>query len=358
MIRRLADRGRQEKEMIQLKIRRPDDFHLHLRDGREMEDVLAHSARVFQRAMIMPNLRDPVVNLARARAYRKRIFEALPDGLSFEPLMSLYLRDQTTVGEIREAASSGIVAAAKLYPAGATTNSESGVTDILAMADVFEEMEARKMPLMVHAEVMDPEVDIFDRERVFVEQILGPLVQRHAGLKVVLEHASTAGAIDFVRSSREGVAASITVHHLLLSRNDIFKGGINPHHYCLPIVKKERDRLALVEAATSGDRRFFAGTDSAPHSRCAKERPGGSAGIFSAPVAVSLYAEIFERSGALDKLDDFLSLHGAEFYALSPNQGELILKKERCRVPDCLPFGGGEIVPLWAGRKLQWSVMG
>ena len=341
---------------MQITIRRPDDFHLHLRDGARMKDALRFTARVFGRAMIMPNLRPPVKNLQDALEYRMRILEALPEGVNFLPLMSLYLRDETTVEEIREAAESGIVIAAKLYPAGATTNSASGVTKIESMARVFEEMSRRGLPLMVHAEVTDPAVDIFDREKVFLERVLGPLVGAHPGLKVVLEHASTREALSFVRESRSGIAATITVHHMLLSRNDIFSGGLKPHHYCLPVVKTEEDRQAIVEAATSGDPRFFAGTDSAPHTRGAKECSGGAAGIFSAPAAISLYAGIFDEVEALDRLEAFLSLNGAAFYGLSPNEESIRLDKVSVQIPEELPFGGETVVPLWAGRDIQWTV--
>lgn len=342
--------------MMQITIRRPDDFHLHLRDAARMKDALMFSARVFRRAIIMPNLRPPVKKLRQAVEYRKRILEALPEGADFTPLMSLYLCDETSVDEIREAAESGLVLAAKLYPAGATTNSASGVTKIEKMSRVFEEMSARKMPLLVHAEVTDPEVDIFDRERVFLERYLQPLVEAHPSLKIVLEHASTRDAIRFVQEARSGVAATITVHHMLLSRNDIFTGGLNPHHYCLPVVKTEEDRQAIVEAATSGDPRFFAGTDSAPHPRAAKECSGGAAGIFSAPVAVPLYAELFERAVALERLEAFLSIHGAAFYGLLPNEEKIRLEKVPTKVPKEYPFDRETVVPLWAGRDAQWRV--
>ncbi len=342
--------------MTQITIRRPDDFHLHLRDGARMRDALGFSARVFGRAMIMPNLRPPVTRLGEALEYRKRILEALPEASNFAPLMSLYLRDETSVEDIREASESGVVMAAKLYPAGATTNSSSGVTEIGKMGPVFEEMSECRMPLMVHAEVTDQEVDIFERERVFIETILAPLVEEYPALKVVLEHASTADAIAFVRQARPGVAATITIHHMLLSRNDILVGGLKPHHYCLPVVKTERDRRAIVEAATSGDTRFFAGTDSAPHPRSAKECSGAAAGIFSAPVAVPLYAQLFEQAGALDRLEAFLSLNGAAFYGLPPNEEMIVLEKFPLEVPVDLPFGDERVVPLWAGREVQWRL--
>jgi len=319
-----------------------------------MKDALLHTARIFRRALVMPNLRPPVRTVDDAAAYRQRILAALPENLDFLPLMSLYLTDQTGIPDIRAAAGSGIVAAAKLYPAGATTNSASGVTDIRKMDPVFDEMTRLKLPLLVHAEVTDPRVDIFDREKIFIETVLAPLAGRHPGLRLVLEHASTRDALTFVRGARPGVAATITAHHLLLSRNDIFRDGLNPHHYCLPIVKTEADRQALIEAATSGDPRFFAGTDSAPHPRKAKEQTGGAAGIFSAPAAVSLYAGVFEEAGALEKLEAFLSLNGAAFYGLAPNEERIRLRRTPMRVPDEVGFGDATAVPLGAGRKLPW----
>jgi len=342
--------------MTQITIIRPDDFHLHLRDGAGMADVLRSTAGIFSRAMIMPNLRPPVCTIEDAQVYRERILSALPEDLDFLPLMSLYLRNQTTEEEIRRAAESGIVAAAKLYPAGATTNSESGVTDLGKMHGVFMEMSAIGMPLMVHGEVTDPAVDIFDRERVFLERVFGPFVEKYPDLKIVLEHASTRDAVDFVRTARPGLGATLTAHHLSLSRNDIFSEGLNPHHYCLPVLKSETDRLALIKAAVSGNPRFFAGTDSAPHDRREKEKKGGAAGIYSAPVALAMYAEIFDHEDALDRLEAFMSQNGAAFYGLQPNKGMLRLEKVLTAVPEDLPFGEGRVVPLRAGRDLQWKV--
>jgi len=343
--------------MTQITIRRPDDFHLHLRDGEELADALIHTARVFMRGLVMPNLNPPVRTLESARVYRERILRALPEGVSFEPLMSLYLTDRTTPEDISKAAESGIVHAAKLYPAGATTNSESGVTDLGGMDEVFGRMSEIGMPLAIHGEVIDPSVDFFDRERVFVEAVLPGLTERHPELKIVLEHASTKEAIDFVRNARPGIASTLTAHHLLLTRNDIFTGGLNPHHFCLPVLKSAEDRRALVEAAVSGDPRFFAGTDSAPHTRRNKERTGGAGGIFSAPVAVEIYAEIFFAAGAIEKLGGFLSVNGALFYGLPPNEEKLVLERTPRPVPEELPFGGGTVVSLRAGNQVQWTVV-
>lgn len=345
------------EQPLELRIRRPDDWHLHLRDGAGMADVVRHSARQFDRAIVMPNLKPPILSTAMALAYRGRILDALPDGCRFDPLMTLYLTDRTTPEEIRTARASGIVLACKLYPAGATTNSESGVTDLGGLAPVFEAMQREGMPLLVHGEVTDPEVDIFDRERCFIDRRLAPLLADFPGLKVVLEHATTADAVDFVRNGPDRLAATITPHHLLFNRNAMLVGGIRPHLYCLPVLKRERHRQALVEAATSGHPRFFLGTDSAPHAVGAKENACGCAGAYSAHAALELYAEVFERAGALDRLEGFASHHGADFYGLPRNRGSLLLRAESWTVPDGYPFGDTQLVPLRAGERLRWRLV-
>jgi dihydroorotase len=342
--------------MHTLTITRPDDFHLHLRDGPEMASVVAASARCFGRAIIMPNLRPPVVNAAQALAYRGRILEALGGGHDFEPLMTLYLTEATTPADIREAKASGHVHGVKLYPAGATTHSDAGVRRIENVYPVLEAMAEAGLPLLVHGEVTDPEVDPFDREAVFIDRVLGPLVERFPGLKVVLEHATTEEAVAFVRAAPPRVAATITVHHLIYSRADMFRGGLRPHLYCLPLLKRERHRRALVEAATGGDGRFFLGTDSAPHGRSAKEASCGCAGVYSAPAALELYAAVFEEAGALDRLNDFAAVNGARFYGLAPNTGTVTLERSEWRIPGRLPFGPGEVVPLGAGETCRWKL--
>jgi dihydroorotase len=337
-----------------LEITRPDDWHLHLRDGAAMADAVGHSAAVFARAVVMPNLRPPVTGVDQARAYRDRIVAAVPPQLGFEPLMTLYLTDRTPPAEVGRAREEG-VAAFKLYPAGATTNSDAGVTDLEAVAATLEAMEAHGMPLLVHGEVTDPEVDIFDREAVFIERVLEPLLERHQGLRVVFEHVTTAEAVDFVRAVPGRVGATITPQHLLLNRNAILAGGVQPHHYCLPVLKRESHRRALVAAATGDDPRFFLGTDSAPHPRSAKEAACGCAGCFSAPVALALYAEVFDAAGALDRLEAFASLRGADFYGLPRNRGRVRLVRERRTVPEQLPFGDDVVVPLRAGGHVAWT---
>ncbi|MCD4748362.1 MAG: dihydroorotase [Thermoanaerobaculales bacterium] len=343
--------------MTDFTLARPDDWHLHLRDGAAMADVVGHTAEVFGRAIIMPNLQPPIVRTADALAYRKRILRALPRGTSFEPLMTLYLTDDTSVEEVRMAHQSGVVRAVKLYPAGATTNSDSGVTDFGRVEAVLALMAELALPLLVHAEVTDPDVDIFDREAVFIERILAPLVEAHPQLKVILEHATTAEAIAFVEGAREGVAATITPHHLLMNRNAIFTGGVRPHHYCLPVLKSERHRCELVRAATSGNRRYFLGTDSAPHEKETKEGSCGCAGIFSAHAAVALYAEVFETAGALDKLEAFASFFGADFYGLPRNKERILLRREPWEVPASYAFGSGSLVPLRAEEMVAWRVL-
>ena len=339
-----------------IEITRPDDWHLHLRDGAAMADVVGLSARQFARAIIMPNLKPPVVTTEQALAYRERILAALPEDSDFQPLMTLYLTDRTTPDEIERAKASGVVVACKLYPAGATTNSESGVTDIPRLKPVLEAMRAAGMPLLVHGEVTDEAIDIFDREPVFIERVLRPLIDLVPGLKVVLEHVTTAEAVNFVRSGPETLAATITPHHLLYNRNAILAGGIRPHFYCLPVLKRERHRLALVEAATSGHPRFFLGTDSAPHAIGTKECSCGCAGIFSAHAALELYAEVFDRAGALDRLEGFASLHGPDFYGLPRNPERIRLVRRLWKVPEHYAFGDSHVVPLSAGETLGWSI--
>ncbi|MEP7072591.1 MAG: dihydroorotase, partial [Nitrosospira sp.] len=305
--------------MTTLTFTRPDDWHLHLRDGEQMRAVLADTARRFGRAIVMPNLKPPVMTTAMALAYRERILAALPQGMRFEPLMTLYLTDNTTPAEIIESRKSGAIQAVKYYPAGATTNSAAGVTDIARCYATLETMEQAGMPLLVHGEVTDPEVDVFDKEKIFLERVLIPITQRFPQLRIVFEHITTREAVEFVRDASSNIGATITAHHMLLNRNALFQGGIRPHHYCLPVLKREIHRRTLIEAATSGNPKFFLGTDSAPHSRSTKETACGCAGIYTAHAAIELYAEAFEQAGALDKLEAFASFHGADFYQLPRN---------------------------------------
>ena len=341
----------------QLTITKPDDWHLHLRDGDVLPAVLPDTVRRFARAVVMPNLKPPVVNTELALAYRERILAALPAGAQFEPLMTLYLTDNTAPAEIGRARASGAVFAVKYYPAGATTNSDSGVTDIRKCLATLEAMTASGMPLLVHGEVTDPQVDVFDREKVFVERTLIPLVQRLPRLRIVLEHITTASAVKFVLAASDNVAATITAHHLLLNRNALFQGGIRPHHYCLPVLKREEHRQALLKAATSGNPKFFLGTDSAPHARHTKENDCGCAGIYTAHAGVELYAEAFETAGALDKLEAFASFHGADFYGLPRNAGQVTLVRRDRPVPEELPYGANTLVPLRAGSVVRWSLL-
>ena len=335
---------------------RPDDWHLHLRDGATMASVLPHSARQFGRAIVMPNLKPPVTTVAAAEAYRSRILAALPEGMSFEPLMTLYLTNNTNPDEIRRAVDSGFVHAVKLYPAGATTNSDAGVTDLKNCYKTLEVMQELDLPFLVHGEVTDPEVDVFDREAVFIERVMRPLRKDFPELKVVFEHITTRQAAEYVAEAEGPIAATITAHHLLYNRNEIFKGGIRPHYYCLPILKREEHRLALMTAATSGDERFFLGTDSAPHAQGAKEHACGCAGCYTALHAMELYAEAFERAGALDKLEAFASLNGPAFYNLEPNAGTITLRREQWSLPATLPLGELEVVPLNAGETINWKM--
>jgi dihydroorotase len=338
-------------------ITRPDDWHLHLRDGEALKAVLPDTASRFARAIIMPNLRPPVTNVDLAKAYRERILQALPVEAKFEPLMTLYLTDNTTAEEIARAKESGVVHGVKLYPAGATTNSDSGVTNIDKCADALAAMQELGMPLLVHAEVTDADVDVFDREKAFIDRHMRPLLEKYADLKVVFEHITTKDAVDFVSSATENVAATITVHHLLLNRNDMFKGGIRPHHYCLPILKREEHRKALLGAATSGSAKFFLGTDSAPHAKSAKEAVCGCAGMYTAHAAIELYAEVFETENALDKLEGFASFYGADFYGLPRNTEQISLVKSSWDVPESLPFDGDVLVPLRAGQAVTWRLV-
>ncbi|TSA48630.1 MAG: dihydroorotase [Nitrosomonadales bacterium] len=340
-----------------LVITRPDDWHLHLRDGVMLRDVLPDTARRFGRAIVMPNLRPPVTTVELALAYRSRILAALPAGMSFEPLMTLYLTDNTQPAEIAKAKASGLVHGVKLYPAGATTNADAGVTDIAKCYAALAEMERQGLPLLVHAEVTDAEVDVFDREAVFIERHMIPLTRQFPGLKLVFEHITTKQAADFVAGAPANVAATITAHHLLLNRNAMFAGGIRPHHYCLPVLKREAHRQVLVAAAISGNPKFFLGTDSAPHAKSAKEAACGCAGIYTAHAAIELYAEAFEQADALDRLEAFTSFYGADFYGLPRNRGTITLIKESWTVPQEIPLGDEVVVPLRAGDAMLWRLV-
>ncbi len=342
--------------MDRITLIRPDDWHLHLRDGPQMAAVVGDSARRFARAIVMPNLRSPVRTTQEALAYRGRILSALPEDVEFEPLLTLYLTDDTPPEEIALAKRSGHVHGVKLYPAGATTHADSGVTRISRCFNTLEQMEEQGLPLLVHGEVTDPEVDVFDREAVFIEVVLGPLLERFPGLRVVLEHITTREAAQFVEVTGANVAATITAHHLLLNRNALFQGGIRPHHYCVPVLKREAHREALVAAATSGNPKFFLGTDSAPHARDAKEAACGCAGVYTAHAALELYAVAFEEAGALDKLEGFASRFGPQFYKLPVNSGSVTLERDEWTVPASLPFGAGQLVPLRAGETIPWKI--
>jgi dihydroorotase len=343
---------------MELTLTRPDDWHLHLRDDDALAAVLPHTARQFARAIVMPNLKPPVRTLAEASAYRDRILAARPAGSSFEPLMTLYLTDNTAPDEVVAAHRSGLVKAVKYYPAGATTNSDSGVTDIGNCDAVFEVMQQIGMPLLLHGEVTGDAVDVFDREAVFIVRHLMPLVKRFPRLKIVLEHITTSQGAEFVAAKGDNVAATLTPQHLLYSRNAIFRGGLDPHFYCLPVLKREEHRAALVKAATSGNPKFFLGTDSAPHAKNRKEACCGAAGCYSALHALELYAEVFEAAGALDKLEGFASFHGADFYGLPRNTGRVTLRKEAWTVPESLPFPEAGLVPLRAGQRMDWRFIG
>ncbi|KAM7276893.1 hypothetical protein ACFE04_018759 [Oxalis oulophora] len=355
---------------MELTITRPDDWHLHLRDGDLLGAIVPHSANHFGKAIVMPNLKPPITTTAAAISYRESILKVLPSNSDFTPLMTLYLTDTTSPEEIKLARKSGAVFAVKLYPAGATTNSQDGVTDLFGKClPVLEEMVEQNMPLLVHGEVTDPDVDVFDREKVFIDTVLQPLIQRLPQLKVVMEHITTMDAVKFVESCKEeafviyldsvtcsgSVAATVTPQHLILNRNAIFKGGLQPHYYCLPVLKREIHRQAIVSAVTSGSKRFFLGTDSAPHERQRKECSCGCAGIYNAPVALSVYAKVFEQAGALDKLEGFTSLNGPDFYGLPRNTSKIKLTKTPWKVPESFTFSFGEIVPMFAGETLEWQ---
>lgn len=339
-----------------LTIIRPDDWHVHLRDDALMQGVLPHTARQFGRAIIMPNLKPPVTTTAQAVAYRQRILDALPPGSPFAPLMVLYLTNDTTAQEIRHARDSGVVHAVKLYPAGATTNSAAGVSDLSHCRAALDMLQEVGMPLLVHGEVTDPAVDLFDREAVFIDRILTPLLHDLPALKVVFEHITTREAAQFVAQASDNVAATITAHHLLYNRNVMFRGGMRPHYYCLPVLKRETHRLALVAAATSGSPHFFLGTDSAPHALAQKESDCGCAGCYTALHAMPLYAQAFERAGALDRLEGFASIHGPAFYGLPRNADTLTLLRRQWTIPDRILVGDVPVVPLDAGEPLDWML--
>ncbi|WP_444677638.1 dihydroorotase [Halomonas sp. E19] len=345
--------------MNEITLTRPDDWHLHLRDGEALQAVVPATARQMGRAIIMPNLRPPVTSTEQALAYRERILAARPVGSAFEPLMTLYLTDRTPADEIERAVASGYVHAVKLYPAGATTNSDSGVTDLAHCDGAIAAMARLGMPLLVHGEVTDAHIDIFDREAVFIERIMKPLLERHPDLKVVFEHITTTEAATFVAEAPANVAATITAHHLLFNRNHMLAGGIRPHYYCLPILKRERHREALLAAATSGSGKFFLGTDSAPHAKGDKESACGCAGAYTAPAAIEFYATAFEQAGALDKLEGFASHYGPDFYGLPRNRDRITLVREAWQMPESLPYADGQvIVPLQAGETLGWRLRG
>jgi dihydroorotase len=339
----------------EITIGRPDDWHLHVRDGAPMAAVLPYTARQFGRAIIMPNLRPPITTTAQAVAYRERLLAALPVGSDFEPLMTLYLTDNLAPAEIARAKAAGVVAL-KLYPAGATTNSDAGVTDLRKTYPTLEAMQREGLKLLVHGEVTDPEVDLFDREAVFVERVLEPLRRDLPGLKIVMEHLTTREGAQYVAASDANLAATITAHHLLYNRNAIFMGGLRPHYYCLPVLKREVHRQALVAAATSGSPKFFLGTDSAPHAAVLKEAAVCGAGCFTALSALELYAEAFDTAGALDKLEGFASHHGADFYGLPRNAGTVTLRRAPLELPESVPFGDARLKPLRGGETLAWRM--
>ncbi len=346
--------------METLTLTKPDDMHLHLREGDVIRDVLADSARQFARAIIMPNLKSPVVSTEQALAYRQSIIESLPEDIQasdeFIPLMTLYLTEKMTADEISKAKESAYIYATKYYPAGATTNSECGVTAIENVYPVLQAMVEQNLPLLVHGEVTNTDVDVFDREAIFIEKILCPLMENLPDLRIVFEHITTKDAVDFVRQGPDNLVATITPQHLLLNRNALFAGGIHPHYYCLPVLKAEEHRRAVVDAATSGSPKFFLGTDSAPHARGVKESACGCAGIYSAHNAIELYAEVFEEAACLDKLEGFASHYGADFYGLPRNEGTITLEKKQWQIPDSLPFGVSEIIPFRAGEICQWKM--
>jgi dihydroorotase len=340
-----------------ISLTRPDDWHLHLRDGDAMRSVVGASAAQFARAIVMPNLRPPVATVEQALAYRQRVVDALPPGAGFEPLMTLYLTDNTPADEIGRARESGRVVAVKLYPAGATTNSDAGVTDLRRTWPVLDAMQRCGMPLLVHGEVTDPSVDVFDREVVFIDRVLDPLRRDFPALRIVFEHITTRQAAQYVAQANETLAATITAHHLLYNRNAIFAGGLRPHWYCLPVLKREEHRRALLAAATGGDARFFLGTDSAPHAARLKEHAAACAGCYTAPHALELYATAFEQMGALDRLEAFASCNGPDFYRLPRNTARISLRRETWTIPESLPFGADRIVPLAGGETIGWKLV-
>lgn len=342
----------------QITIRRPDDWHLHLRDGEMLEAVVGFTARQFARAIVMPNLSPPVTTVEVAKAYRDRIVAAVPEGMTFTPLMTCYLTDNADPAEIERGFAEGVFTACKLYPANATTNSAHGVTDIRKLTGVLETMQRIGMPLLIHGEVTDSEVDIFDREAVFIERTMAPLVQDYPALKIVFEHITTGDAVDFVSASGPQVAATITPQHMIINRNALFAGGIRPHAYCLPVAKREQHRLAVRKAGVSGSPKFFLGTDSAPHMVGRKEAACGCAGIFNAPYAMESYAKVFDEEGALDKLEGFASLHGPAFYGLPVNEETVTLERTQVLVPEAIVNGDINVVPFHAGETLEWRFVG
>lgn len=342
---------------MQITLIRPDDWHLHLRDDKAMASVVAHSAERFARAIVMPNLKPPVTTTAMAQAYRERILAALPQTSDFNPLMTLYMTDRISSDEVIAAKQSGIVKGIKLYPAGATTHSDAGVTDIRNCYPALETMQKEGLPLLIHAEVTDPDVDIFDREQVFIDRHLQPLARDFPALPMVFEHVTTKQAVDFVRAAEGNIAATITVQHLMYNRNAMLVGGIRPHYYCLPILKRESHQAALIAAATSGEPHFFLGTDSAPHPQHAKECACGCAGCYTAHAAIELYAEVFEGADALDKLEGFASLFGPDFYGLPRNRDKIILEKRPWKSPQSYQFGEDRVVPLRSGETISWRLV-
>lgn len=343
--------------MDTLTITRPDDWHLHLRAGAALKDTVRDAARHFARAIVMPNLKPPIVTTEQAAAYRTAILEARPRESTWQPLMTLYLTKATSPGEIDSATSSGFIHGVKYYPAGATTHSEAGVTDIDSVSAVLERMEKNGLPLLIHGEVTDPEVDIFDREAVFIDRVLAPLMQRFSELKIVLEHITTSEAVQFVGEADSRLAATITPQHLLFNRNQLLSGGIRPHYYCLPVLKRDSHQKALINAATSGSPKYFLGTDSAPHGRHDKETACGCAGCYSHHAAIELYSEVFETAGALDKLEAFASFYGADFYGLPRNSDTVTLRKSPWQLPESCSLGDEELIPMHAGETLQWQVV-
>lgn len=343
--------------MNEITILQPDDWHLHVRDGKALNDVIPDSARRFGRAVIMPNLKPPITHVTQALEYRQRILAAVPENIDFEPLMTLYLTENTTDEEIIRAANSAHIHALKYYPAGATTHSDAGVSSIEKVYSIIELMQKKGLPLLVHGEVTDSQVDIFDRESVFIDTVLVPLLRHFPELRLVLEHITTSHAVDFITAMPNSVAATITPHHLLMNRNDIFRGGIHPHHYCLPVLKREKHRQALIKAATSGNPKFFLGTDSAPHAKQTKENACGCAGIYSAHAAIELYTEVFDKADALDRLEAFASCFGPDFYHLPRNTQTIKLVKKDWTVPKSIAFGEDKLIPLRAGETVHWKLV-